>query len=504
MDDDLTKVENYKFKMNSKTCFKNYNESDFPPIFGRTEPHLQQLSNHDNFSSPNLAFQSPKKIQPLVPMFQSPKNSFLSKKVPLMTPKSPNVLSLETEFMNPFQNEFQSRLLHSKMILKNIIRDFGVQFYLKVLDEYKQDHGLMNTYFDANSHIFNSPSNQINLKKRGFPATLSQNKYINSNLQKMDSSNNSFQIQKINLSSTKNDSLYSMLNGNLNCPNLLDENQKGLKRRRTITSIERNRSNDKNPKNILIRLYQVLCGDSPQKTWISHWDPMQTQIFWLILYKMGVLPDEWSTSLQKSSKFPISNQKLKSVSHKTNMLTNRILIKILNRFYYQARDKECAESEEVLRKLLKTGKANLIIKDFSHFSNIVGLNPAEAGSKRFIDISKIQNQYLNRKMKEVLCNVLVKQSQTSSFHAEVRNEVLTDKNKFQVYHKNKVFKKLRMAISKVENFFVEGGKLPKIGLNMNQKQKTVFKKLKIPPPLQNWVEAFDQVDDLLSLIPSED
>lgn len=502
MDEDLTKIEKIEYKMNPKSCFGNFNESDFAPMIGRSNRDISKPP-HNLFSSPNLAFQSPKKMQPLLPIPPSPKDSLPTPKNALMSDNL-HGLSLEPEFMTSFQGNFQSRLYHSKMMLKNVLRDFGVQFYLKVLEEYNQEHGLVNNYFEPNGLLFQSPKNDLSLKKRHYPEAFNKNVFLNSKVHKINSSNNSFQIQKINLGSTKNESLYSMLNGTINCPNLYNENPYSPNKRREITSIEKNHSDEKNPKNILIRLYQVLCGESPQENWTSHWDSMQTQIFWLLLYKMGVLPDDWQTSLQKSNKFPTSKQKLKSVSHKTNMLTNRILIKILNKFYHQAKDKDCKSSENVLMKLLKSGQTILISKDFAHFSNIVGLKPLEKGVDRFIDISKIQNQYLNRKMKEVLCNVLVKQTQTSSFHEEVRSEVLTKQNKFQLYHKNKVFKKLRMAISKVENFFVEGGKLPKIGLNMNQRQRSVFKKLKIPPPLQNWVEAFEQVDDLLSLIPSED
>ena len=94
----------------------------------------------------------------------------------------------------------------------------------------------------------------------------------------------------------------------------------------------------------------------------------------------------------------------------------------------------------------------------------MGLQQSEKKNNQYIDITKIQNQYLNRKMKEVLCNVLVRQSQTLVFYQEVRDEVLTKDNQFQAYHKNKVFKKLRMAISKIDKFLVEGGTLPSIGV----------------------------------------
>ena len=497
MDESLTKIEKEDFKLSSRSYLGNFNELDYAPMLTNGEhPRLQSVNNP--LDSPNIPFSSNLSVKPFFKPFQSPKIR--------MSHPNPNEVNSKhyspyskKDYYYPPRRQFQDKIDRTREVLKNIIREYGVQFYMKVLEEYHQKND--DTFRNSNFESFDYPNQNYYLGKRQNPNLINQTQFLSPKNCKI--SNNSFQIQKINLGSTKNESLFSILNGNIKCPNPFGEKTFVSEQPIKVTSIEKNEIEDTSPKNILIRLYNVICGKSPRETWTLNWDLVQIQIFWLLLYKMGVLPEDWQTSLQNSNSFPKSSRKLKSVSHKTNMLTNRILIKILNRYFYQARDKNCPISESVLKKLLQSGETNLIQKDFIHFSKIVRLKNEEKGVKRFIDISKIQNQYLNRKMKDVLCNVLLKEDKTPMFYAEVREEVLNDKNQFQLYHKNKVFKKLRMAVSKVETFLVQGGKLPKIGLEMNQKQKTVFKKLKIPPPLHNWVDAFSQVDSFLSIIPSE-
>ena len=499
MEESLTKIEKENLKLSSRSYLGNFNESEFPPIFGNID-NAAIKSTRNPLDSPNLPFTSNLPIKSFFKSFQSPK---MRKSIPYPNQfASKQFLRIcENDFTYPPRVDFQGKIGKARNILKEIIKDFGVQFYLSVLDEYNKDTEITknNSYYEGFQHgIY---SGDMSLSKRQSPNLMNSNLFSNLKNKNFRLKTNSFKIQKINLDSTKNDSLFSILNGNIKCPNPYREKQEIARDSYKVTSIEKFESENNNPKNILLRLYNVICGESPQEFWTSNWDSKQIQIFWLLLFKMGVLPDEWQTLLQRSENFPISSRKLKSVSHKTNMLTNRILIKILNKYFYQARDKNCQISEVVLNKLLETGKKILIKKDFLHFSKIVGLKE-EDDEKRFIDISKIQNQYLNRKMKDVLCGVLSKQKKTNLFYKEVRSEVLNSNNDFQNYHKNKVFKKLRMAISKVESFLAEGGKLPKIGLEMNKEQKTVFKKLKIPPPLQNWIDAFVHVDNLLSLIPS--
>ena len=500
MDESLTKIEKEDLKLSSRSYLGNFNESEFAPILATSDNPPIKFSRNP-LDSPNLPFSSNLATKPLFRPFQSPKmrkshpypNKFASKQFLRIS---------ENDFSCPPRSQFQGKIGNTRKILKEIIRSFGVQFYLSVLEEYQQDHGFLknNSFYEGFKPQFQS--GEFTLSKRQSPNFINKNLLSNLKNKKFTPINNSFQIQKINSDSTKNDSLFSILNGNLQCPNPFGEKQEIQQDSLRVTSIEKFESEINNPKNILLRLYNIICGDSPKENWTLNWDPRQIQIFWLLLFKMGVLPEDWQTSLQRSNCFPNSSRKLKNVSHKTNMLTNRILIKILNKYFYQARDKNCKISETVLKKLLKSGKNTLIKKDFIHFSKIVGLSGNSEDKKKYIDISKIQNQYLNRKMKDVLCEVLSKESKTNLYYIQVRSEVLNKKNEFQNYHKNKVFKKLRMAISKVETFLAEGGELPKIGLEMNSKQKTVFKKLKIPPPLQNWIDAFLQVDNLLSLIPS--
>lgn len=481
-----------------QSSFPNYKECDFA---------LLPFNSHSQQPKPKL---KPAISDPSDPVFTAvaPSDPLISSIHSLRsTPAIPNKLfstpqntftPLKPEFTNTDQNNFMQRSEFAKMTLRKILSDFGVQFYIKVLQEYNK------SVFISPADLFGCHEPASFLRKRGDSFGTISDGFIQPKINEMQFFKNSYNIQKINLTSAHRDSLFSFLNGNLQCPLLAAPEPVSSDCEEKTKPNNRFQNNANDLDNILDRLYQVICGESPEKTWLANWDPMQTQIFWLLLFKMGVLSDDWKNSLQKSSKFPSSRQKLKSVAYKTNMLTNRILIKILNRFYHHAHNKQCETSEAVLRKLLRIGKSDLVNSDFSHFSKIVGLKPNVQGPKRFIDISKIQNQYLNRRMKEVLCKVLVKQPQTKEFHWEVRSQVLTSSNEFQLQHRTKVFKKLKMAISKVENYFVNVKELPKIGLQMTKRQKAVFNKLKIPPPLQNWVEAFQQVKELFALIPFED
>jgi hypothetical protein len=471
----------------------NFNESEFAPIMnGNLQP--KSLIPKNNLESPGLHY----------PTFKSRPNEMNPYPFPgvhnqySLTPTqhfSSNLLNFESDVRNINLSASHEQ---AKNTLKNIISQFGVQFYLKVLEEYYNQFGLGGHYFDA--HVNAKPNGDLLLGKRQTQGLVDSNFFGNLENSDVNSQNPTFKIQKINFSSTKNESLFSLLNGNLQCPASDHQEKRPEINEKKVTSIDRYEAENKNPKNMLVRLYDIICGKQPKNEWFQNWEPSQVQIFWLLLFKMGTLPEDWQISLQKSTKIPDSIHKLKSVSHKTNMLINRVLIKILNRYYYQARDRNCTESEGVLRKLLSKGKTQLLPKDFKHFGKIVGLKLEESQGPCYIDITKIQNQYLNRKMKEVLCSVLVKQERTLDFYQEVREEVLTNENHFQAYHKNKVFKKLRMAISKIDKFLMEGGRLPVVGGDMDVHQTQVFKKLKIPPPLQNWVDAFLQVDELLSLI----
>lgn len=483
-------------KTNFKSSFHNYNESDFAPFMRVSDP-LNSTSSPGIPNLPDPVFTSPMPLNPCIPSFNSPhclpplSNQSFTK--PHCAYNSP-----ETDPRRAGHFDHISRSSVAKNTLKQILTEFGVQFCIDVFQE-----------FDVPIRVdpmkCSLPSGPaFGLGKRNCPFQPISARALSPKFNEVPIFKNSFQIQKINFDPARHNSLFSYLNGNLQCPHSAKTaSPKGLGKD-SLVSIEALNHQGRDSRNILSRLFQVICGESPDKTWTATWDISQTQIFWLLLYKMGVLPDDWINSLEHSSRFPASKKKLKSVSHKTNMLINRILIKILNRFYYHAYNKQCAESENVLEELLKIGKSFLISKNFAHFSKIVGLRDNVKGPERFIDISKIQNQYLNRKMKEVLCSVLVKQPQTEQFYWEVRNQVLTQSNQFHSRHENKVFKKLKMAISNVENYFVGESQLPNVGLRVQQSRQPIFKKLKIPPSLQNWIEAYDQVKKLLLLIPLED
>lgn len=496
MDPDINPNPKPKHKLISRSYLGNFKEADFAPMTNTFPPPTHPIQQPP-FDCPLPPHPGPLSLPPNPapfetaanphPLFYAPQTSFHS-----------NFLPLEPEYL-PLQENLEPERNSARVMLKNILRSFGVQFYLKVLEEFNCEVGFpMQSPHFANEYA-GRPG--VGLGKRAAPGMIKLGLFNCLENNEAEGYKTTFKIQKLNLSSTKNESLYSLLNGNIKCPLPFSERPGNYAPVQKVTSIDNYEPEDKNPRNILSRLYDVICGESPASDWFIEWDALQTQIFWLLLHKMGVLPEDWQLALQKSYALPRSSQKLQSVSHKTNMLVNRVLIKILNRFYYEARDRNCPESEGVLQSLLSRGKSSLINKDFLHFSKIVGLQQEDSKANRFVDINKIQNQYLNRKMKDVLCGVLIQQTQTQVFYQEVRREVLTEDNRFQSDHKKKVNKKLRMAISKIEKFLGEGGNLPGFGVEMDQEQRQVLKKLKIPPPLDNWVNAFEQVDELLSLIP---
>lgn len=245
------------------------------------------------------------------------------------------------------------------------------------------------------------------------------------------------------------------------------------------------------------RIFHVLSGKIPERVWIENWSRRTKQIFWLLMNKMWILPEEWLDELKDSHEFPsgrgIPSQKINNILKYSSF----VLRDILNLIIYSQDFLETDQATFGDFLLSKIGNVSHL-HNHRNFRNLI--NPCVSTKERLylgkkyrivktkLNFSKTQRTFVFRYLKHY--------PGIEEIFAKVKATYL-ENDQFSQTRKKIILSQIALAVKKVDTL-IKKECLPATGIDLTRKNKTLMDSIKVSVFLKDWVDYFNWIQGIMS------
>lgn len=254
-------------------------------------------------------------------------------------------------------------------------------------------------------------------------------------------------------------------------------------------------SSETNTSDVIKKIIYTLIGEQPKKKWLTNWNRIDRQIFWLIMSKIWTFSCDWQSELNYSSDFPRSKGKVAlGANPQFSFYEKKVVKEMLNLIYY-----------DYQKKLMATEgiRVSQIPQNFDFLFEEIGCDEKLEEYVRRILESYVTFTRKNDR-KEINLNRLIKMQEINAViqilslqpnmlqHFDLTTKLYIKNRNYSKSQMVVVIQRIASAIKKLRELILTG-KFPMQGIRLNLDQITIMKQIHIFKPILFWELCFQRI-----------